>query len=656
MEFDPGAIELESEWNAVISDEGLSKSERQQQSVIWEILHFEANYALKLKIIVDVFVRPLRHLANEHLLGSIEYDKIVSNLNDVYVQCCRRWNDVIAPFIRKIRESKKPVNSASLEDLYEFGDLFLEEYQYNLKIEKCKEYINEERERNTAFQKFYTWADSHTNLNKLDVASYLSCPMQHITRHVLLLQRLLECTEDECDKCKLEVTLNRIKSFVSSVNEQIQIYDQQAKLLNITQRIESFELIDTHPEEVYFHLQVALKYDISSPMAVCGEHYRRRLIKEGCLKMKEGVSVKSQEIILFLFTDLVLVAKRSKKAENRVRVIKPPMRLDMVKPIFLKDTMFCLAYINEFGCVNAVYTFTANNSKWYEDITNAKKAYVELWSGRKNFGSMEYPVSDKVSSTELLSQVALEEKAAERLSNNVSMSMELLDTSSSGHVEQTEIRSRAATVSGARNKQLSPRIDQLRHVFASDRLSVSSSSSDLDCIDEETRSKLNQSRLSRDKRYWTASTTHDINQSPKPECAIQKRYSWNGKGEEDKTMPTHISTTNSFFSSASVFTPNSLHTEDYRRKISPKEVLRLLHDSHLEASLVHSFFLSEIPNSAIIAPVNPLSFLYLPCFCQQTSAPSFLAPKHPLNNTYFHALFFFLTHSQFFFTRPNYLP
>ena len=80
------------------------------------------------------------------------------------------------------------------------------------------------------------------------------------------------------------------------------------------------------------------------------------------------------EVNLFLFTDMLLITKFKDKRSDKVKVIKPPMRLDKIKVHGLKDNSnFLVIYLNEYHVATAMHIFTGEARSW---VDTTKKAQV----------------------------------------------------------------------------------------------------------------------------------------------------------------------------------------------------------------------------------------------------------------------------------------
>ena len=115
------------------------------------------------------------------------------------------------------------------------------------------------------------------------------------------------------------------------------------------------------------------KLDLTCPVPGCGPQQRRHLLLEGGLKFKLRDSVPKSDVYCFLFTDLLLITKPNRRGD-KVKVTKPPMRLDKCVVHMLRDGVsFALLYLNENHMATAVHTFHGESAKvWVDHIRRAQ--------------------------------------------------------------------------------------------------------------------------------------------------------------------------------------------------------------------------------------------------------------------------------------------
>ncbi|CAD5121762.1 DgyrCDS10239 [Dimorphilus gyrociliatus] len=388
-ECELNSLELPESWTVYIDHKKLSDNEKKKQNIIWETIHFESSYLKKLKMLVDVYVSPFYDLIQRGFFTDLDMKLIVSNLKEMYFQCCSRWNNVILPFIESIKEGNL-MQVDNFKNLYnikkmsalgdEISDLFQEEHVYHMTVDKLKDYIKNAIRNNSDFSKFYTWVNEILwGLGKHELSSYLTAPMHHLTRHTLFLERLLKSTKESES---LKACLERIKNFLKGVEEELRMRERLEILSEFENRIDGYDFIDQIPN-LSENLKKSLKISFTSSMAGCPEDWLRRFIREGVVRMKE--SSRHHDVILCLFTDFIIICRKGRKFEDRVnlKIYKPPMRLDAIHIQQNENNEFVIAYKNEMNIITAIYVFQTQDP-WFEEIQRTKQTYREMWDGKKD--------------------------------------------------------------------------------------------------------------------------------------------------------------------------------------------------------------------------------------------------------------------------------
>jgi pleckstrin domain-containing family G protein 5 len=111
---------------------------------------------------------------------------------------------------------------------------------------------------------------------------------------------------------------------------------EHERLSNIIDRIEAYDAIEAPNDECMKVISEYTKVEtlLTCQLPGCGAQEYRNLLREGGLKLKEPYS--RMDVHCFLFTDMLLITKPSRRGD-KVKVIKPPMRLDKIMVHPLRD-------------------------------------------------------------------------------------------------------------------------------------------------------------------------------------------------------------------------------------------------------------------------------------------------------------------------------
>ncbi|XP_063799479.1 pleckstrin homology domain-containing family G member 5 isoform X3 [Pseudophryne corroboree] len=382
-EEDDTNLSLEDSWQEIIEvPETLTRRQCHQQEAIWELIHTEATYIKKLKVITDLFLCCLLNLQESGLLCEVEPEKLFSNVQEIIQLHRTLWASIMVPVLEKTRKSRSLLNPMDFQKGFKmFESLFKPYIRYCMEEEGCMEYMRNLHRDNDVFRAYVTWAEKHKQCNRLKLSDMLVKPHQRLTKYPLLLKSILKKTDDPQIRESIIVMINSVERFINHVNSRMRQRQEQQRLAAIISRIDSYEAVESSTDEVDKILKEFCRLDLTVPMIGTSPDDTRQLLLEGSLKMKEGKDSK-MDVYCFLFTDLFLITKPVKKAE-RTKVIRQPLLVDKIVCKELKDTgSFLIIYLNEFRSAVGAYTFQASGQSlcrgWVEALFNAQNLLQRL--------------------------------------------------------------------------------------------------------------------------------------------------------------------------------------------------------------------------------------------------------------------------------------
>ncbi|KAJ6666142.1 hypothetical protein lerEdw1_001046 [Lerista edwardsae] len=336
-EDDDASLALEDSWQEIIEGtEALTRRQCHQQEAIWELLHTEASYIKKLKVITDLFLCCLLNLQESGLLCEVEAESLFSNIQEIIQLHRMLWRSVMAPILDKARASRALLDPIDFFKGFKmFGSLFKPYIRYCMEEEACMEHMRNLLRDNELFRVYVTWAEKHKQCNRLKLSDMLVKPHQRLTKYPLLLKSVLKKTEEPHTREAIITMINSVERFINHVNSRMRQRQEQQRLVSIVGRIDAYEVVEGSTDEVDKILKEFLCLDLTAPIPGTSPEETRQLLLEGSLKMKEGRDSK-MDVYCFLFTDLFLITKPVKKAE-RTKVIRQPMLIDRVVCRDLKD-------------------------------------------------------------------------------------------------------------------------------------------------------------------------------------------------------------------------------------------------------------------------------------------------------------------------------
>ncbi|XP_061152532.1 pleckstrin homology domain-containing family G member 5 isoform X1 [Syngnathus typhle] len=374
---------LEDSWRMLLDNaETLTRRQFHQQEAIWELLHTEATYIKKLRVITDLFLCGLLNLQESGLLTEVEPQRLFSNIQEIVRLHTAFWNQVMLPLLDKARQARALLDPTDLEHGFRtFASRFKPYIRYCMEEENCMENMRALLRDNELFRTYVTWAETHKQCNRLKLADMLAKPHQRLTKYPLLLKSVLKKTDEPNDRDVIGSMVASVEGFIDSINSHMRQRQEQQRLATTCARIDSYEAVEGSSEEVEKILKEFNHFDLMAPMRGTSPEETRQLHLEGALRMKEGKDSR-MDVYCFLFTDMLLITKPVKRVE-KVKVIRQPLLIHNVVCKELKDTgSFILIYLNEFRSAVAAYTFQANSApqgrSWIEAICNVQNQLQRL--------------------------------------------------------------------------------------------------------------------------------------------------------------------------------------------------------------------------------------------------------------------------------------
>ncbi|XP_072740285.1 pleckstrin homology domain-containing family G member 5 isoform X4 [Ciconia boyciana] len=380
---DEAGLVLEESWQQIIrGTEALSRRQCHQQEAIWELLHTEATYIRKLKVITDLFLCCLLNLQESGLLCEVDAERLFGNIGEIIRLHCELWRGVMAPVLAKARRTGALLDPVDFLDGFKmFGSLFKPYVRYCMEEEGCMEYMRALLRDSELFRTYVTWAEKHEQCSRLKLSDMLVKPHQRLTKYPLLLKSVLKKTDDPRTRDAVTAMIGSVEHFINHVNSRMRQRQERQRLAAILDRIDAYEVVEGSTDEVDKLLKEFLRLDLTAPIPGTSPEDTRQLLLEGSLRMREGKDGK-MDVYCFLFTDLFLITKPLKKAE-RTKVVRQPLLVDKVVCRELRDPgSFLLIYLNELGSAVAAYTFQASGQSlcrsWVEAVRNAQNLLQQL--------------------------------------------------------------------------------------------------------------------------------------------------------------------------------------------------------------------------------------------------------------------------------------
>ncbi|XP_058601684.1 pleckstrin homology domain-containing family G member 5 isoform X3 [Onychostoma macrolepis] len=402
---------LEKSWTDIVnSHESMSKTQRHQQEALWELINTELTYINKLTVAKELVMEALSHCHRHGFLQEVSPTMLFSNLPSILDAHRLFWHEVMYPMLQAVRLTGRPFDPLKLEaGCLQFPDRFPAYFEYCLEEERNVELTRRQLDTNPHFHTYLMWVENHPQCGRMRLGDMQAKPHQRITKYPLLLKAVQKTTEDLPTKNALERMLYSVSNFLESINGCLQLKEDTLALSVAAQRIEGCK-IEGLSEEIDKYVREFCCFDLMSPVRGVGQNVIRKQLMEETLKVRLRKDTK--ELVVLLFTDVLLMTKTQKKSD-KLKVVRPPLPLERIHCIELKDGYsFVLVEVGDLGCavsVNFLSTSSPDScASWVSALRETQAALETLRKNETNktqkttsateFGGSEKPpIQDKLS-------------------------------------------------------------------------------------------------------------------------------------------------------------------------------------------------------------------------------------------------------------------
>ncbi|XP_037836439.1 uncharacterized protein plekhg6 isoform X2 [Kryptolebias marmoratus] len=373
---------LEQNWtDLVTSHSTMSKMQRNQQAALWEFVHTELTYINKLKIIKDFVISALHNLHQREFLQEVTPELLFSNLPAILQAHQLFWQEVVYPMLQEVRMTGKPFDPTRLEaGCLQFRERFSAYHDYCWEEENNLDFARRQMETNPQFAAFVQWVEEHPLCLRMRLGDMQAKPHVRITKYPLMLLSVLENTQEPHVQQALRRMLSSVKRFLESINDYMQLKDDEVALSISAQRLEGYE-VEGLNEEIDTYVKKVCQFDLTLPIRGVGPEVIRKLLLEENLKVR-GRKDSKLDLVALLFSDVLLLTKVQKKGD-RLKVVRPPLALDRMYCYTLKDgCSFVLVEVGELQSAMNILILVASSSDrcstWVSTIHQARVNLMNL--------------------------------------------------------------------------------------------------------------------------------------------------------------------------------------------------------------------------------------------------------------------------------------
>ncbi|XP_057209012.1 rho guanine nucleotide exchange factor 28 isoform X2 [Triplophysa rosa] len=313
------AVDLEAEsWSLSVEPQFCRMQEKRiikRQDVIYEFMQTELHHVQTLMIMAEVFRQGMRE---EVGLDADTINRIFPCLDELLLL----HRDFLSA-MRERRQSCVQPNSNKNYLIHRVGDIFLQQFSQE-NAEKMKQvygefcshhteavsFFKELQQQNKRFQLFIKQQSSNSLVRRREIPECILLVTQRITKYPVLLERILQYTEEEEEHADLSRVLVLIRELISAVDQSVSQYEQHQRLSEVLGRMEnkcSAKLKSGHTFR---------KQDITSG---------RALLHQGPLLWKTATGRLKDVLALLLSDSLVFLQEKDQKYIFAAVDQKPPV-------------------------------------------------------------------------------------------------------------------------------------------------------------------------------------------------------------------------------------------------------------------------------------------------------------------------------------------
>ncbi|XP_046976876.1 uncharacterized protein LOC124542959 [Vanessa cardui] len=310
----------------------LPDKEQSRQAVIKEFIFTEADYMKHLMTLIEVYIGAAHALQNKGKMLNIETAKLFSNLPDVLNASLAFWHLAYVPMLADAIQNSKPFNMQFMSNGFSFfREIFVPYEKFVVEQGKLLEYYRKKQQTEAEFAMFLTWCHSQKECNRLQLNDYLVKPMQRMTKYSLILERILNHTDDADEYMAIKVMVQLAKNILVDLNRSVRQREEIDQLDQLENSIEGFT-IGVKDDDVEKICKSLGKLNVKAPMLYCLPIHKRNLIHQGELRFRDGA--KEIDVRVLLLTDMLLVCRKLARGNAyQYKQIRPKYMVDKLVQI-----------------------------------------------------------------------------------------------------------------------------------------------------------------------------------------------------------------------------------------------------------------------------------------------------------------------------------
>uniref|UniRef100_A0A0A9Y6M9 Pleckstrin homology domain-containing family G member 5 n=1 Tax=Lygus hesperus TaxID=30085 RepID=A0A0A9Y6M9_LYGHE len=375
-DLEESLYKLEDDWKEIVTKKlEITDSDRHQQAALWELIQTEVAYIHTLKLMTDLFLSCLVSLQKCNVLTDIDKSRLFSNIEEISTCNINLWAKFLLPMLATARETSTLLDPTNLLDAFiQCDELFAPYVIYCSEQGDCQKYCREKTQTNELFTAYLAWCETQKDCHRLRLIEMLVKPMQRLTKYSLLFKAIMKHTTDPKQRENLEIMIERMDSFVNSVNTALKQKEDMESLRSLIVRIEGYDVAETKDDDLEKIIKSHNFLDLKKPMHGCNPLHKRQLIAEADMKLKDYNNSKI-EVHCILLTDMLLVCKITRACQ--LKIIRPPYLVNrlVVQELSRETPTLAVVYLSEYGTAISAFLLVTPDSKVIKNfVMNIRRA------------------------------------------------------------------------------------------------------------------------------------------------------------------------------------------------------------------------------------------------------------------------------------------
>lgn len=374
---DDDVMPNEADWSSKIPSEKLDAMtdvEKKRQEIINEIYITERNHVRNLRLLSEIFMRPLQTLqiisdADLNLLFPPSMSALLG-LHATFEYSIKLRRQEHEFCIREIGDILLTMFGGGAEvDLKKYGADFCARQQIAL------ERLRELRKKNEQLNRFLQNAESHKACRRLQLKDLLPTVLQRLTKYPLLFDSLHKVTMKLNDglaeeAASIAMALDSSKDILNHVNQEVRSTEDKHKLEMIQKKLD-ISGFDKESAAEYKNLDLT----------------KHKLLHDGLLNLKRNPNIQLHGL---LFEDkMVLLQKQDEKyilkfhpsgeKSSDNKTFNPVMKINtiIVRQCAVEKNSFFLINTNVSQMLELSAPSSTECKNWFRHISDAHEAYKQ---------------------------------------------------------------------------------------------------------------------------------------------------------------------------------------------------------------------------------------------------------------------------------------